>query len=266
MSSGSSEDELTRKLKDLLKADGLAAPGGSAASSPGTPDYYGVRSKKRTPPTLAQLRQSGQYREPDVVRDVTASLTEEQLEDRKRELLFKFDMLRRQYRGSVIPEYTIHSDYKAMTRQYEETIRRLTLEGTVESYKTYLIGAFMLVEYVLGNWLKFDMQGYTQQQIMSMSSYEKLLVEIGEKSYVPEAEQWPVEFRLLFLVIVNAVFFIVSKMILRKTGSNVMGMMNEMFGKDASPQPPASSGAPPHRPKRKMRGPTVNLDEIPEMK
>ena len=114
----------------------------------------------------------------------------------------------------------------------------------------------MLVEFVLGNWLKFDMQGYTQQQIVSMSSYDKLLLELGEKSYVPSGEQWSVELRLLFLVVVNAVVFIVSKMILRKTGANLMNMMNNMTGTSSS-----STAPPPQPTKRKMRGPTVNLDD-----
>jgi hypothetical protein len=80
-----------------------------------------------------------------------------------------------------------------MTRSYEDTVRRLSVDSTVESYKRYLIGAFMLIEYALGRWLKLDMKGYTQQQIVSMSSYEKLLIEIGERSYMPEGEQWSVE-------------------------------------------------------------------------
>ena len=38
----------------------------------------------------------------------------------------------------------------------------------------------MVVEYVMGNFLKFDMQGFAQRQIVSMSSYDKLLIELGK--------------------------------------------------------------------------------------
>ena len=100
-----------------------------------------------------------------------------------------------------------------MTKQYDHTVRRLSLDSTVENYKQYLIGGFMLTEFVFGNFLGFDMQGFTQQQIVSMSSYERLLIELGEKSYVPTGSKWPVELRLMFMIVMNAAFFIVSKMI-----------------------------------------------------
>ena len=86
-----------------------------------------------------------------------------------------------------------------------------------------------------------------------MKSY---FIELGEKSYVPEGSNWPVELRLLFLIIINAAFFIISKMILRKTGSNLINMVNNMNASSI----PANTGAA----KRKMKGPSINLDEIPE--
>ena len=88
-----------------------------------------------------------------------------------------------------------------------------------------------------------------------MNSYEKLLIELGEKSYVPTGSKWPVELRLLFLIIMNAAFFIVSKMIMKKTGANLMNMINGMNTSSSNASAPR---------KRKMRGPNINLDDIPE--
>ena len=208
------------------------------------------------PPTLTELRNQGVYDETDHLRDINqVNMGEQDIEDKKRELLFKFDLLRKSYPNSVIPEFTIHSEIAAMQNAYDDSVRRLSLDSSVENYKTYLIGGFMLVEFIFGNFLGFDMQGFTQQQILSMNSYEKLLIELGEKSYVPTGSKWPVELRLLFLIIMNAAFFIVSKMIMKKTGANLMNMINGMN----TSQPPLST----HR-KRKMKGPNINIDDIPE--
>lgn len=175
-------------------------------------------------------------------------------EDNKRELLFKFDLLKKSYKDTEIPEFSIHSDYKNMKQSYDMTLRRLAIDSSVDNYKTYLIGGFMVVEYALGNWMGFDMQGFTQQQITSMSSYERLLIELGEKSYVDEESQWPVEVRLFGLIIMNAAFFIVSKMIMKKTGSNILSMINSM-----NIQPP------PMAKKRRMKGPNIDLDHLPDL-
>lgn len=209
------------------------------------------KSRKRLP-SLSELEQQGAIARKEMA-DATRLTIED--EDMKRELLFKFDLLRKSYKDQNIPTFTIHSDYKMMCRSYEDTVRRLSLDSSVESYKRYLIGAFMLIEYSFGRWLKFDMKGYTQQQIVSMSSYEKLLIEIGEKAYMPEGEQWSVEIRLVFLVIINTAFFLVGKMVLNKTGANIMNAINNMN----------TATAPPEAPKRKMQGPSINIDDLPDV-
>ena len=112
-------------------------------------------------------------------------------------------------------------------------------------------------EFVFGNFLGFDMQGFTQQQILSMNSYEKLLIELGEKSYVPTGSKWPVELRLLFMIIMNAAFFVISKMIMKKTGANLMGMINSMNTTHSSHQPPSK--------KRSMKGPNIDISDLPEI-
>ena len=207
-------------------------------------------------PTLAELQQQGAYRGEDHLRDINqVNLGEQEIEDKKRELLFKFELLRKSYPNSSIPEFSIHSDHISMQKAYEDSVRRLSLDSSVESYKTYLIGGFMLVEFIFGNFLKFDMQGFTQQQIVSMNSYEKLLIELGEKSYVPSGSKWPVEVRLLFLIIMNAAFFIVSKMIMKKTGANLMNMINGMN---------VNSDSSSSQRKRKMRGPNIDINDMPE--
>ena len=114
----------------------------------------------------------------------------------------------------------------------------------------------MGMEFILGKWLKLDMKGFSQQQIANMHTYEKLLVELGEKTYVPGDSKWPVELRLLFTVVIQAAIFIFGKVMMKKTGANVMNMMSNFTNQ-------AQSSV--NKEKKKMRGPSINLDDINDL-
>lgn len=268
-SSDSSIDELSNRLKELMNESSSDGSDSSASYSPARSRNkysrhrdrrgHSVTHTKSMAPTLAELEAQGGYVPRRELRDMSQpNVTEQEQEDLKRELMFKFDLLKKSYPTANIPEFTIHSDYRMMQKTYENTVRRLSLDSSVENYKTYLIGLCMGCEYIFGHFLNFDMQGFTQQQIINMSSYEKLLIELGEKSYVPTGSKWPVELRLLFLIIINAAFFIVSKMIMKKSGANLLGMINGMNGSRVP------NGDVPTVKKRRMKGPNINLDDIPD--
>ena len=209
--------------------------------------------KRPSPPRLSDLQRDGMLKTNRTIPnlDYLEEQPDEDEEDKKRELLFKFELLKKSYKNVDIPEFTIHSSLKKMNETYENQLRHLSLDSSVENYKNILVGGFMIFEFIFGVWLKFDMSGFTQQQILNMNQYERLLIELGQKSYVPEGQQWPVEFRLIGLIVLNAVIFIISKMILKKTGSNLMGMMNHV--QNPKPSTPA--------PKKKMKGPSIVLDD-----
>lgn len=268
-----STDNLSVRLKDLLKNDDEVSVIDYKSHDKYSRhrDKYGHTVESLNPgfqdpsqvaaPTLAELQAKGGYVPRKELHDISQqpAYNEQKEEDAKRELLFKFDLLRKSYTASSIPEYTIHTDLSTMEKSYSDCVRRLSLDSSVESYKTYLTYGFMGCEFIFGNFLGFDMQGFTQQQIISMHSYEKLLIELGEKSYVPTGSKWPVELRLLFMIIMNAAFFIVSKMMMRKTGANLMNMINGMNGKSSANNVPQNPG----QQKRKMRGPNIDLNDLP---
>ena len=209
-----------------------------------------------TAPTLSELR--GAHQIPSHMPDAGQMEAEQQdEEDKKREMLFKFDLLKKSYKEAEVPDFSIHTDYKTMQQTYDNTIKSLSVDNTVESYKTYLIGGFMGVEYLLGSFFKFDMKGFTQHQIMNMNNYERLLIELGEKSYVPTESDWPVEVRLLIMILIQAAVFVLGKVIMNKTGSNVLSMFNSLGAM-------GGGGGEKQAPKRKMKGPEIDLDDIPD--
>ena len=155
-------------------------------------------------------------------------------DDQKRELLFKFDRLKKTYPKVHIPNFNMMSNHLDMKKTYDHTLKNLAVDSTVETYKSYLMMGFMGCEIVLGK-IGFDMEGYTQQQTLYMSKYEKLLIELGEKSYVPSAvSSWPVEIRLMALVLFQTTIFVVSKIIAKKTNVNLLQMYNSVNGVDES--------------------------------
>ena len=245
----SNEDKLSRRLKNLLNDD-------DDDDDDYNDDIYESK-KMKSPPTLNELENRGTVKREKHLPDMSRqNYEQEDEEDLKREMLFKFDLLKKSYGNTDnIPEFTIHSDYRTMEHSYENTLRKLSIDSTVDNYKTYLIGGFMLVEFVLGKFLKFDMEGFTQQQIQSMSSYERLLIELGEKSYTPQGSDWPVEIRLVFLIIINAAFFVVSKILMKNTGTNILNMINSMN---------VNSQSVPVK-KKKMKGPDISFDDLDEL-
>ena len=241
----SNEDKLSRRLKNLLIDD-----------EDNNNNYV---NQMKSPPTLNELEHRGTVKREKHLPDMSRQAYEnEDEEDLKREMLFKFDLLKKSYGNNEnIPEFTIHSDYRTMEHTYESTLRKLSIDSTVDNYKTYLIGGFMLVEFVLGKFLKFDMEGFTQQQIVNMKSYERLLIELGEKSYTPEGSDWPVEIRLVFLIIINAAFFVISKILMKNTGTNILNMINSMNVNNTSQSAPVT--------KKKMKGPDISFDDLDEL-
>lgn len=256
ISNRSVESNMSAKLKRLLQSEPSPVHKDQKLSHPAYDNNTSKNDKHSLPPSLADIEATGGIVRKKELRDINhIPISEEQEDDAKRELMFKFELLKKSYPNSTVPEFTVHSDYQTMKKSYEQSVRRLSLDSSVETYKTYLIGAFMASEYIFGHYLGFDMQGFTQQQILSMNSYEKLLIELGEKSYVPKGSKWPVEVRLLMLIVINSAFFIVSKMLLKKTGTNILGMINNM--NTANINVSDSSRA-----KRKMRGPDINLSDF----
>jgi len=234
----------------------------AVASKMSKSQKYAKILNESMPPKLSELEEKGEINTRKTIPNLDRIYhTEDEEDELKRELLFKFELLRKSYKMNDIPDFNIHSDLKQMSRSYESTLRRVSLDSCVENYKQLLIGAFMVLEFILGYLFKFDMQGFTQQQIVNMTQYERLLIELGENSYVPGGSQWPVEVRLLIMVLGNAAIFIIAKMIMKKTGSNLMGMMNSFSQSSSS----SGGGGGGNASKRKMRGPSINPDDIPDI-
>jgi hypothetical protein len=238
------------------------------------------------PPSLSEINSQAQ----GPVKNMAYTNTEDETK-RKRELLFRFDILKKSYKEATIPEFTEYTDLVTMERVYEDTVRKVGLDAKVEGYKKFLTMGFFGVEFLFTNFLKVDMSGFAKQQMSTMGTYERLLIELGEKAMIEKSKsQWPVEVRLLFTIVMNAVIFLLMKNVMSGGMNNMMGslvgaatsavsggggegggmmsgIMNMMSGLSGGGGGGGGGGmgggsSAPAKTKQKMKGPSINLDDM----
>lgn len=228
---------IEHQLHDLLGEDKPFGPGLEGTlrplCNPTSQNPQQDVEEQKSPPTLEELQKKKNNASGTqaftISRDYRyAEEEDEETQKERNAVYFKYEVLRRMHPNANIPEFTIYSDPKLMAQKYELLTKKLSLESSVDSWKRYMIVFVMGCEVVLGK-LSFDMEGFAQQQIMSMSTYDQLLVEMAEKSYVPSgSSKWSPEVRLFMMLTVNIVLFVISKMIFKKTGTNLLGTINDL--------------------------------------
>ena len=252
------------------------------------PQQYQQQQQSNLPPSLSEINSQAQ----GPVKNMAYTNTEDETK-RKRELLFRFDILKKSYKEATIPEFTEYTDLVTMERVYEDTVRKVGLDAKVEGYKKFLTMGFFGVEFLFTNFLKVDMSGFAKQQMSTMGTYERLLIELGEKAMIEKSKsQWPVEVRLLFTIVMNAVIFLLMKNVMSGGMNNMMGslvgaatsavsgggegggmmsgIMNMMSGLSGGGGGGGGGGgmgmgggsSAPVKPKQKMKGPSINLDDM----
>ena len=216
------KDDLKDDLKDNLEDDLKDAPRNNTRDASKEPRRSG------TQPSLSELKKESKVK----VRsnDYKYPLEEEnEITKKRNKVFFHYEVLKRMHPEAQIPEFTSYSDPDQMEEKYELLAKKYSLDSSVENWKRYIIVGILGFEIVLGK-LNFDMEGFAQHQISSINTYDQLLIEMAEKSYVPTSERWPVEMRLIMMFTMNVVIFLVSKMIMKQTGVNLIGTINKATG------------------------------------
>lgn len=202
--------------------------------------------------------------------DPYAGLSPEEREAKEREeYIWRFRILKKQYKNPQIdiPSYNEHSDLPEMKRTYDRTIKELYLDDAVETYRTYLMGGFIVMEFVCIQWVGVDLSGFTIQQTKMMYKYDRLLIELGEKSYSRWGMNLPVEVRLIGFILLQAGIFYLGKIISNKFGNTIAELFKGVWGlpPDSQPVEKTSEQSREERPKKKMRGPKIRPDDIRNM-
>ncbi len=183
---------------------------------------------------------------------------EEQQEEDRQEYLVRFKILKKRYPKYDFPFYTENTDLMTLKRLYNDTFRMINIDSNVESYRVWLMGGFLGIE-LLAVKAGLDFKGFAKFQFKKMDKYERMLVELGEKSYSNFAANWPVEVRLLGIILLDAGIFYLGKIVSDYAGEGVAELFGTLFG-----MPPKSSSSNASK-KPKMRGPTTKPDDIRNM-
>lgn len=172
------------------------------------------------------------------------------LNSEKREYLAKFNMIQKQYPRATIPHLSMQTDLEFMKNEYDSVLQRLRIDDKHQRYRQYMTMLFYGAEVFLGKFFKLDMVGYAEQQIQNMDKYDKLLIELCHKNYIPDAsEKFPVEVRLLGLVVIQTAVFLIMK----KVSINMDMSFFNMF---SSPSPTSQTKPTPTQGTTKMSGPS----------
>ena len=182
----------------------------------------------------------------------------------KEEFIWRFRILKKKYKNPSIeiPDYNEHSDLPTMKRNYDRTIKELYLDESVETYRSYLLGSWIVMEFVSTQWLAIDLSGFTVQQTKMMHKYDSILIELGEKSRERWGMNLPVEVRLLGFILLQAGIFYLGKIIADKFGNNVSEIFRGVTG-----QPPMQKDIPKSDKgkDKKTRGPRIKASDIRNM-
>jgi hypothetical protein len=144
------------------------------------------------------------------------------------EFIIKFGILQKNWPSYQIPKDLEHLPLPTLYHQHKTFVEHIHAGSSADDYKNYLIFGWVALEILCVNF-GLDISGFTVSQIKLMRKYRTLLIELGEtkSSSTSTWQNWPVEVRLVATSLIQAVLFVVVKMLCNKTG---LGDTNDIFG------------------------------------
>ena len=223
------------------------------------------------PPSLSEINDGKVHVDSNGIRNLDYITGNEQAEqDVKKDVLNKFNILKRKHPYASIPTYSEHTDLVTLQKDYKSITKQIEIDAKAVKYKTWLLWGYFGLEFILLNYASFDdIRGFYQQQYNSMNQYEDLLYELGEKTYVPDEKKWPVEIRLLMLMGTNMGMFVLGKMAEKRFGINPMNLFkttpNYSQNNQEQPEPQNTSFSQPPK-KKGISPPEFDFEDISQKK
>lgn len=191
---------------------------------------------------------------------------ERRLYRKKEKLLDKFEKLRLSYAKdqATIPEFNEDSDYYTMKRSYKRIKKRLHRNAAISNNQMYLIFLFIIIEWAFTSYLGMDIKGYAKDQTVKIDQYNKLMIELGEKSYITFGGRLPVEVRIVGIAVFNAlIMFMLRKVNI--TPANIQETFNIKTEKPTTIKPlDEIQPVRENEQKNRMKGPSIRYSDTGE--
>jgi hypothetical protein len=163
-----------------------------------------------------------------------SKITREQETYLRSEFKVKFGILR-----STYPQWDVIEPSDSLTLEqvhdlYDHYLKQILISRETGNYKTYMVIFLMVIEVIGVKFLKLNMSGYTLSQLRIINRYDSLFSELGEKYLVSSGSNWPVEVRIVMMMLFNAVIFLVVRYLCSWMGmegiaDTLQGMIDSML-------------------------------------
>lgn len=208
-----------------------------------------IGREKKSKPQKQKQESSDEQQESQESSSIAPEVKEEK---EKEELLRKFDLMKRSCPDKSIPDFSEHSDINMMRKTYKKLEYQISMDSNIQTYKTILAVGFIVIEFIGIHYFRMDMAGFANAQ--QLHNYDKLLVELGERSYSNLGSRLPVELRLIGLLLFNAAIFYIGKKMSNSSGNNILTTMLGIKFPNSGPRQPS------------MNRPSISRDRIEAMR
>ncbi len=140
----------------------------------------------------------------------------------KQLLLGKINLFKSVYKNSGMPEVDMNTDFNFMQEEYQAKLKNIKISEKHLFLRKLLAGYFVIVEIGCGMLFKMDMKDFAKTQLLTIGNYDKYLVEICHKRYLPDAPSTiAVEWRLAGAVLIQTVGVVVIQKLFGKELSKI---------------------------------------------
>jgi hypothetical protein len=167
-------------------------------------EKYELPEEKEKEPEIQQEDDESEYEDDDVP-------DERQVLEERSDLLWSLKKLKRYHDNKNFPHYDNFTSTSELKRILKEVKREAILDENVNQTRQYITMIWFALEKVCTEYLSIDLSGFTAYETQHMNDYQKVLVEIGERSYLNWSDGFAPELKLVYLMLTHAALFHVKK-------------------------------------------------------